>query len=103
MSRRKDNSPTTKKLYFSQVSLFNYLDKRSLAIIPSIEHNSPEYSSVFHDRGSKEPLHDNAFEVKKMIFWKRYLEAYDQANGEFRNIPYLNHKKDRVKGSPPKE
>lgn len=74
--------------------------KSPFAIIPSTDHNSEKYSSVFHDRGSGEKVHDAAFKVKKMMFWKRYLEAYDAADGVFGDIPYLNHKKDRVKGYP---
>ena len=76
------------------------LHKSPFAIIPSTDHNSKEYSSVFHDRSSGDETHDKAFKVKKMMFWKRYLEEYDAADGEFQDIPYLNHKKDRVKGFP---
>ena len=66
------------------------------AIIPEYDHNGANYSSVFHQVTPKENLHTREFEIQKEIFWKTYLEKYDEA-GSFSKIEYTNHYANRNK------
>ena len=65
-----------------------------LAIIPEMDHNSPNLSSIFHPGTPNKELHDSQFNVLKSLFWKTYIEEYEKA-GSYRNIKYLNPKHKR--------
>lgn len=67
-----------------------------LAVIPEQDHNGPGLSSIFHPGRPDKELHDAEFEVIKSLFWKTYIEKYEEA-GSFKKIKYLNSKAKRKK------
>ena len=67
------------------------------AIIPSMHHNSSEYSVYFHpSKQERKDFHGPEFSAQKKTFWKNYIKVYDAA-GEYKHIEYLNPRRKRNK------
>lgn len=68
-------------------------------LLPEFQHNSKEYSSIFHQGSIGVELHTPEFEARKAACWKELLHCYDAANGDFNKIPYNSPRKTRYKKS----
>lgn len=68
-------------------------------LLPEFEHNSKEYSSIFHQGSAGVELHTPEFEARKAACWKELLRCYEAANGDFNKIPYNSPRKTRYEKS----